>query len=412
MSAREIREVFGNGKNLLLCGSVMKPPAELKALSGKAQCVYLDPPFMTGRKFSRKRPYGERGWKRGTPVLTLPGFEDAFENQREYMRLLRKMISFSRELLSESGVFYLHLDWRMVAHARLLCDRVFGPEQFLNEIIWGYESGGRTRKCFPRKHDTILMYAKGKNYRFDLTRLPLSRAEKRRNHMARGIDEEGRTYSSIVSHGREYRYYDDEPVYPGDVWTDISILQQRDPERTGYATQKPLKLLDRLLRPVTEAGDLVVDLCCGSGTTLQAAQELGCDFAGMDIDAAAIAVTLARLKPENLTVVCPAPGEAAELLAAYDEKAGRLRVEGLRLPDEERLTDPEGNLESWDAGAMEHGIFRPWKSYRRSFLYPALVDSLQVSPEEIPPAILATDAAGRRHLFGWNRGTQKYCLIE
>lgn len=412
MSGREIREVFGNGKNLLLCGSVMKPPAELKALSGKAQCVYLDPPFMTGRKFSRKRPYGERGWKRGTPVLTLPGFEDAFENQREYMRLLRKMISFSRELLSESGVFYLHLDWRMVAHARLLCDRVFGAEQFLNEIIWGYESGGRTRKCFPRKHDTILMYAKGKNYRFDLTRLPLSRTEKRRNHMARGIDEEGRTYSSIVSHGREYRYYDDEPVYPGDVWTDISILQQRDPERTGYATQKPLKLLDRLLRPVTEAGDLVVDLCCGSGTTLQAAQELGCDFAGMDIDAAAIAVTLARLKPENLTVVCPAPGEAAELLAAYDEKAGRLRVEGLRLPDEERLTDPEGNLESWDPGAMEHGIFRPWKSYRRSFLYPALLDSLQVSPEEIPPAILATDAAGRRHLFRWNRETQKYCLIE
>ena len=91
MSGREIREVFGNGKNLLLCGSVMKPPAELKALSGKAQCVYLDPPFMTGKKFSRKRPYGERGWKRGTPVVTLPGFEDAFENQREYMRLLRKM---------------------------------------------------------------------------------------------------------------------------------------------------------------------------------------------------------------------------------------------------------------------------------------------------------------------------------
>ena len=412
MSGREIREVFGNGKNLLLCGSVMKPPAELKALSGKAQCVYLDPPFMTGKKFSRKRPYGERGWKRGTPVVTLPGFEDAFENQREYMRLLRKMISFSRELLSESGVFYLHLDWRMVAHARLLCDRAFGAEQFLNEIIWGYESGGRTRKCFPRKHDTILMYAKGKNYRFDLTRLPLSRAEKRRNHMARGIDEEGRTYSSIVSHGREYRYYDDEPVYPGDVWTDISILQQRDPERTGYATQKPLKLLDRLLRPVSEAGDLVVDLCCGSGTTLQAAQELGCDFAGMDIDAAAIAVTLARLKPENLTVVCPAPGEAAELLASYDEKAGRLRVEGLRLPDEDHLTDPEGNLESWDAGAMEKGIFRPWRSYRRSFQYPALVDSLQVSPEEIPPAILATDAAGRRHLFRWNRETQKYCLIE
>ncbi|MBQ7864880.1 MAG: site-specific DNA-methyltransferase, partial [Clostridia bacterium] len=79
----------------------------------------------------------------------------------------------------------------------------------------------------------------------------------RRNHMRRQVDETGRTYRSIRSGGKEYRYYDDTPVYPGDVWTDISHLQQRDPERSGYATQKPLKLLDRLLRPVVQPGDRV-----------------------------------------------------------------------------------------------------------------------------------------------------------
>ena len=89
-------------------------------------------------------------------------------------------------------------------------------------------------------------------------------------------------FSRITSNGKEYRYYDDEPVYPGDVWSDISILQQRDPERTGYATQKPLKLLERLLLPVTNPGDLVVDLCCGSGTTLEEAQKLVLEDAGLE----------------------------------------------------------------------------------------------------------------------------------
>ena len=409
MSTAEIREVFGDGSNLLVCGSVMKPPAALKALRGQAQCVYLDPPFMTGKRFSRKRPYGERGWRRGNPVLTLPGFDDCFEGEREYLRLLRKMISFSRELLGDTGVFYLHLDWRMAAQARLLCDRIFGAENFLNEIIWGYESGGRTRKCFPRKHDNILMYARTKAYRFDLTQVPISRGQKRRNHMARGVDEDGRTYSSIVSNGKEYRYYDDEPVYPGDVWTDIGFLQQRDPERTGYITQKPLKLLDRLLRPVTAPGDLVVDLCCGSGTTLATAQALGCRYAGLDASPAAIAVTLPRLKPENLTVICPCVRDGAELLAEYDRDEERLRLRGLAVPGSETMTSPENNLESWDPGSLEQGIFRAEKSYRRSFLYPALVDSLQVSSERIPPALMTTDAAGVRRVYRWDEAAQKYC---
>ena len=409
MHSSKIREVFGDGTSLLLQGNVMKPPPALQMLYGQVQCVYLDPPFMTGKRFSRKRAYGEQGWKRGTPALTLPGFADCFENEQVYLRLLRKMILLSREMLNETGVFYLHLDWRMAAKAKILCDRIFGENCFLNEIIWSYESGGRTKKCFPRKHDNILMYSKGKNYRFDLTRLPLSRSETRKNHMARGIDADGRIYSSIVSHGKEYRYYDDEPVFPGDVWNDIGFLQQRDPERTGYTTQKPLKLLERLLRPVVDPGDWVADLCCGSGTTLAAAQNLGCRFAGMDIDAAAVAVTLARLKPENLTAVCDCVRDETELLASYYKETERLRVEGLRIPESSLLTHPEWNLESWETGTLEKGVFRVEKSYRRSFIYPALVDSLQIPAEKIPPAILTTDAAGMRRIFVWEAKTQKYC---
>lgn len=96
------------------------------------------------------------------------------------------------------------------------------------------------------------------------------------------MDEQGRPCRTIRSGGKLYRYYDDEPVYPTDVWTDVPHLQQRDPARTGWPTQKPIRLLSRLIRPVCQPGDLVADLCCGSGTTLAAALEEGCRFLGVD----------------------------------------------------------------------------------------------------------------------------------
>ena len=396
------RSIYGDGEDRLVCGGALRLPHEIKTLQGTAQCVYLDPPFMTGKTFRRKRPLGEKGWRKGTPALDLPAYDDSFRDEGAYLRLLKKMITSSRELLRPEGVFYLHLDWRMSARARELCDRVFGRDRFLNEIIWGYESGGRSKKCFPRKHDTILLYARSAGYRFDLTKVPLSRKEHRRNHMARGMDRDGRTYSSITSGGKEYRYYDDEPVYPGDVWTDIGYLQQRDPERTGFLTQKPVKLLERLLLPVTEPGDLVADLCCGSGTTLAAAEQLGCRYAGMDISPEAVAVSLARLKADSLTVTCPGSGAPARLLADYDGASGRLRIGGLELPEIPggRQAQPMDLLESWETGSIEQDTFRVLKRYQRSFRYPALVDSLRLENGKMPD-LMTTDAAGVRRAWRW-----------
>ena len=390
------REVFGNGENLLVCGSVMKLPDEIRALAGTAQCVYVDPPFMTGEKFMRRRPYGEKGWKTGTPSPRYPAYEDRYTSEKQYLRLLRRVISVGKMLLNDTGVFYLHLDWRMSAQARIMCDREFGKTRFLNEIIWAYESGGRSKKTFSRKHDTILLYAKGKNCFFDLTRVPLPRGGEKRNHMARGRDEQGRMFSSITSNGKEYRYYDDEPVYPSDVWNDISILQQRDPERTGYTTQKPLKLLERILLPVTNPGDLVVDLCCGSGTALEAAQQLDCRFAGLDLNPEAVAVALSRLKPKDLTVICPCGGRA-ELLAENEE--GRFRMDGLEVenPAFPAHTTPFDNLEAWETGVIEDGVFRAEQSFRRSFRYPELQQTLKT--EKPVSAVMTTDAAGIRRAY-------------
>ena len=390
------REVFGNGENLLVCGSVMKLPEEIRALAGMAQCVYVDPPFMTGEKFMRRRAYGEKGWRTGTPSPRYPAYEDRYTSEKQYLRLLRRVISVAKTLLNETGVFYLHLDWRMSAQARIMCDREFGKTRFLNEIIWAYESGGRSKKTFSRKHDTILLYAKGKDCFFDLTRVPLPRGDGKRNHMARGRDEQGRMFSRITSGGKEYRYYDDDPVYPSDVWTDISILQQRDPERTGYATQKPLKLLERILLPVTNPGDLVVDLCCGSGTALEAAQQLDCRFAGLDVNPEAVAIALSRLKPQDLTVVCPCGGKA-ELLAGNEE--GRFRMDGLKVsnPAFPARTSPFDSLEAWDTGVIEDVVFRAEQSFRRSFRYPELQQTLKT--DKPVRAVMTTDAAGIRRAY-------------
>ena len=186
---RTERAVYGEGENLLICGSILKLPKEIRALQGQVQCVYLDPPFMTGEVFRRKRPYGEKGWRRGSPSLTVSGYSDRFSDEKSYLRFLRRMITVSHELLKREGVFCLHLDWRMSAQGRMLCDRIFGKERFLNEIIWAYESGGRSKRTFSRKHDDILLYARSAGYRFDLTRVPLERGQNRKNHMARKMDE-------------------------------------------------------------------------------------------------------------------------------------------------------------------------------------------------------------------------------
>ena len=397
------RETAGRGRSLLTCQDATADSPELCAFDGQVQCVYIDPPFMTGERFSRRRRFGAPGWRTGRPAPEYPAYDDHFESKQDYLTLLEGLIRRAHRLLKDTGVLCLHLDWRMSAYARILCDEIFGEELFLNEVIWAYESGGRARKYFSRKHDVILLYGRTKKYRFDLRKVPLERAEHRRNHMRRAVDEEGRAYRAIISAGKEYRYYDDEPVYPGDVWTDISHLQQKDPERTGYSTQKPLKLLDRLLRPLVEPGDLVCDLCCGSGTALAAAQALGCRVLGVDISPEALMVTRSRLNPENLTVICPCALDETLLEGTFDAMTGLMLLTGFNathpaFPRVERAMDV---LESWSAGRLTPDGIRVEFSFGRSVKQPEL-PLFCILPDGRGAACVSTvDAAGRRRTYIW-----------
>jgi site-specific DNA-methyltransferase (adenine-specific)/adenine-specific DNA-methyltransferase len=221
--------------------------------------------------------------------------DDWGTNPSAYLQMMYDRLILAHRLLSPTGVLYVHLDYRMSALVRLILDELFGPDHLFNEIIWHYRSGGRSRSFFSFKHDTLLVYRRGESPYFDPDSISVHRGGARRNHMKRGIDPDGRAYSSIRSAGKLYKYYDDEPVVPDDVWDDISHLQQKDPERTGYPTQKPRRLLQRILLASSPPGGLVLDFFCGSGTTAVVAEELARRWIACDVGATAIRITRERL---------------------------------------------------------------------------------------------------------------------
>ncbi len=283
-------EIHASG--MLIIGDVRDHmPALLREYEGKIKLIYLDPPYLTGEKFSMRVRVGEGEWKSAKGTLELPAFNDT-KDREAYIMMMRRVLADSHKLLREDGMLFLHIDYRAHPYMRLLLDEIFGESNFLNEIIWVYQSGGRSTKYFSRKHDVILFYRKSAKYDFNLEEVMTAPNSPRSNHMRRHVDPDGRVYRSIRSNGRIYTYYDDDPVAPSDVWNDLSHLQQRDPERTGYDTQKPLALLDRIVKCASRPGELVFDPFAGSATTLEAAMRNGREFIG--VEKCPLAMNIAR----------------------------------------------------------------------------------------------------------------------
>ncbi len=282
----ELHMTGGDGA-VCFADSISFAPQLIERWGGSARVVYIDPPFGTGGSFE---------FRRGSHTLA---YTDRL-SPGEYADMIREAAKLAKALLTCDGTFFLHIDYRKNAVCRMICDEVFGEPAFTNEIIWSYKSGGRSVKSFARKHDAILMYRMSNGSYFDIAAVGQPRGAVRRNHMRRGSDEQGRMFYSIRTGGKEYRYYDDEPIFPTDVWDDIEHLHQRDPERTGYLTQKPEALLKRIILACSREGDTVIDFFGGSGTTAAAAAKLGRRFITCDMGEAALAVTRKRLVSQSL----------------------------------------------------------------------------------------------------------------
>lgn len=217
-----------------------------------------------------------------------------------YLVSMTLRITEIHRVLKPTGSFYLHCDPTASHYLKLILDAIFVANggDYRNEIIWAYESGGRSKRDFGRKHDVIFRYTKSRQWMFNSDDIRLSRELTRHNHMKRGIDEDGRPFHSIKSAGKLYKYYDDEGVIPSDVWTEFSHLQQKDPERQGYPTQKPEDLLERIITASSNAGDIILDAYCGCGTTIAVAERLKRKWIGIDITYQSISLILRRLEAQ------------------------------------------------------------------------------------------------------------------
>ncbi|CAB4856447.1 MAG: site-specific DNA-methyltransferase [Actinobacteria bacterium] len=245
------------------------------------QVVYLDPPFNTGRRQERqsmKTVRTEGGARTGfggasyeTVKGILYGYDDAFE---DYWEFLEPRLVEAHRLLTDSGTLYLHLDYREAHYAKVALDALFGRESFLNEIIWAYDYGAKSTTRWPTKHDTILVYVKNPAaYFFD------SGEVDREPYMAPGL-----VTAEKVARGK----------LPTDVWWH-TIVSPTGKEKTGYATQKPVGILRRMIAASSRPGDWVLDAFAGSGTTGAAASELGRHVVLMDQSNEAVAVMESRL---------------------------------------------------------------------------------------------------------------------
>ncbi len=248
---------------------------------GSFDLVYIDPPFNTGRSQRRTRISVERdeqgdrvgfGGKRyrSTTVGSL-AFDDVFD---DFLAFLEPRLHHAFRLLGPQGSFFLHIDYREVHYCKVLLDSIFGRECFLNEIIWAYDFGGRPKRRWPAKHDTILWYVrdpKHYTYNYDaIDRIP---------YMAPGL-----VGPEKAARGKT----------PTDVWWQ-TIVPTSGRERTGYPTQKPLKILDRIVAVHSDPGQRILDFFAGSGTTGEAAARAGRDFVLIDHNEEAIEVMMQRL---------------------------------------------------------------------------------------------------------------------
>jgi adenine-specific DNA-methyltransferase len=276
------------GDNLYVMGSL------LEHFAGKIDLIYIDPPFATGADFSVTAHLGEGDEEiiKEQSVIEEKVYRDTWgKGNDSYMTMLYQRLILMRDLLSDSGTIYVHLDYRLGHHTKLMMDEIFGIEGFLNEIVWHYRRWPAKSMNFQRQHDKILVYAKRPgSHRFNLLLMPLTEGTNRRWRGQKSKVE-------FVNGIRQVTQMTDEKS-PGtpmdDVW-DVPVVNSQAVERVDYSTQKPEELLERIIEASSNPSELVADFFCGSGTTLAMAEKLGRRWIGCDLGRYAIHVTRKRM---------------------------------------------------------------------------------------------------------------------
>lgn len=312
----QLKETYGkpdeNGwMNKIFWGDNLQVMSHLlKDYRGQIDLIYIDPPFDSKADYKKKIELKGQTIFNDSNTFEEKQYGDIWTND-EYLQFMYERIVILHELLSEDGTFYLHCDWHKSHLIRMVLDEVFGPSNFLDEIVWGYEDiGSKAVKYFKRKHDTILMYQKtsSANRTFNVIRKKLSESTIRRFQPY--FDEKGIiTYKKLkesnpgvfvklkgIPDNLDSVWLDINNGAPlSDWWVDISALKKGFAESTDYPTQKPEELIERIIIASSNPGDLVFDCFMGSGTTQAVAEKLGRRYIGADINLGAVQTTTKRL---------------------------------------------------------------------------------------------------------------------
>ena len=274
------------GDNKLVMASL------LKEFKGRINLIYIDPPFDVGADFTMKLSVGDakESILKDQSALEMVAYRDMWgKGTDSYIAMIYERLVLMRSLLAENGSIYVHCDWRVSGYMRLVMDSIFGENNFRNEIVWCYtRMSAKGQKVFSRAHDTILRYSMTDDFVFnvDEVRRPYSEGSKARegytlNRLGSGYSKQGVTV--LNEHG----------AFPEDWFADIPYL--RGAERIGYPTQKPIVLLERIIKASSNEGDLVADFFCGSGTTAAVAERLGRRWLASDLGKFAIHTTRKRM---------------------------------------------------------------------------------------------------------------------
>jgi len=293
LPARLTGKTPGDPATLLVHGdNLAAMHALLPQYAGRVTLAYLDPPFFTNREFSLVAR--SRNEESGVIERThAHAFDDRWGSIADYLEALVDRVHVVRQLLAPHGAMVLHVDPKTSHYAKILCDEVFGPAAFASEIVWRYRRWPAKTKNFQRVHDTLLRYVKDPEVepRFHQLYEPLAASTQR----TWGTTKQRAVVDSSGRRQRSSKTLEPTPGTPlGDVW-EIGIVAPVARERTGYPTQKPEALLERLLSACTHEGDLVLDPYAGSGTTLAVARRLGRACIGIDAGREALRTTRERL---------------------------------------------------------------------------------------------------------------------
>jgi len=375
-------------ENHIILGDNLKVmSALLSEYEGKISLIYADPPFFTNRRYPARVGRDEDSRKPDEWELA-EGYADHWPDVDTYLDMLYPRLVMMHRLLSPRGTLYLHLDWHANSYARLLLDEIFGPDRLLNEIVWVYHGPSPIRSAFNRKHDTILAYTKSEDYTFNVddVREPYSPNTVK---TFRSSSKAGFGKVPDLKRGK----------VPEDWWY-FPVVARLHTERTGYPTQKPEALMERIILASSNPGDLVADFFAGSGTTAVVAERLGRRFVCNDIKWRAVHTTRSRLvkaagKPFALQLLSEIPSQVNSSDGSNFENLS-VRIDDCSL---EFKCDSVSSIDFWEADpAWEGDIFRSAVQAVRPRKKRTIQDKLDLptSPGEDPICVRFVSVSGHR----------------